>query len=90
VEGFWPIFFLAVVLKLPVLFAVWLVIWACRAYDADAEPPPGGSGGPRRRTVPRRPRGPRGPITPRRDPHIRARPSGRRPRAPVRSPTSGA
>ena len=32
VTGFWPIFFLLVVLKIPVLGAIWLVWWA--ASDA--------------------------------------------------------
>lgn len=29
-EGLWPIIFLAVVLKIPVFFAIWLVWWASR------------------------------------------------------------
>ena len=29
--GFWPIFFLLVVLKIPVLGAIWLVWWASQA-----------------------------------------------------------
>ena len=37
VEGFWPIFFLIVVLKIPVLGSIWLVWWASQpAPDADA------------------------------------------------------
>jgi len=31
VEGFWPIFFLLVVLKIPVFSALWLVWWASRS-----------------------------------------------------------
>src|SRR3954447_22096741 len=30
VEGFWPIFFLLVVLKIPVLGSLWLVWWASK------------------------------------------------------------
>jgi hypothetical protein len=59
VEGFLPIFFLLVVLKIPVLGALWLVWWASRppieaggAEDAD-------EGFRRWRPQPFRPRGPR-------------------------------
>jgi hypothetical protein len=37
VEGIWPIFFLAVVLKIPVFFGIWLVWWASKSYDEFAE-----------------------------------------------------
>ena len=59
-EGFWPIFFLLVVLKIPVLGALWLVWWASRpavepdgAEDSDGgfkrwRPQPVGPRGPRR------------------------------------------
>jgi hypothetical protein len=59
VEGFWPIFFLLVVLKVPVLGALWLVWWASRpATDPDgAEDSDGGFK--RWRPQPVRPRGPR-------------------------------
>lgn len=62
-EGFWPIFFLLVVLKVPVLGALWLVWWASQpAPEADgAEDSDGGFK--RWRPQPTRPRGPR------RDPH---------------------
>jgi len=58
VSGFWPVFFLLVVLKIPVLGGIWLVWWASR------EPEPEGAtgdegGGFRRRPQPRLPRGPR-------------------------------
>ena len=63
VEGFWPIFFLAVILKIPVLTSIWLVWWASKpapeAYGAED------SDGGFRRLRPDRPR-PRGP---RRGPH---------------------
>jgi hypothetical protein len=57
--GFWPIFFLLVVLKIPVLGSLWLVWWASRpAEDPDgAEESDGGFR--RRRPQPERPRGPR-------------------------------
>lgn len=58
--GFWPIFFLLVVLKIPVLGSLWLVWWASKpasepegADDADEgfrrwRPQPVRPGGPRR------------------------------------------
>lgn len=58
-----PIIFLLVVLKIPVLFAIWLVWWGARAYDELGDEQPGSEGdehGFRRwRREPRRPRGPR-------------------------------
>src|SRR5687768_3697986 len=60
-EGAWPIIFLAVVLKIPVFFGLWLVWWAVRA-EPETEDAPGGSedhGFRRWRASPRRPRGPR-------------------------------
>ena len=45
VTGFWPIFFLLVVLKIPVLGSIWLVWWASQATpepDAAAEDADGG------------------------------------------------
>ena len=33
--GFWPIFFLLVVLKIPVLGSIWLVWWASREPEPD-------------------------------------------------------
>jgi hypothetical protein len=66
VEGFWPIFFLAVVLKIPLAAMLYLVWWAIRASDQAelaGEEDDGGFKRPRR--VPPRPRGPRrgGPHT---------------------------
>lgn len=59
-EGFWPIFFLIVVLKIPVLASLWLVWWASRAEPLPEEAPEEGDGGFRRwNAEPRRPRGPR-------------------------------
>ena len=58
VTGFWPIFFLLVVLKIPVLGSIWLVWWA-----SQATPEPDGAedsdGGFKRRPRPKLPRGPR-------------------------------
>jgi hypothetical protein len=62
-EGIWPIIFLAVVLKIPVLFAFWLVWWASRSYDEFAEdeasPDPPEHGFRRWRREPKPPGGPR-------------------------------
>ena len=59
-EGFWPIFFLLVVLKIPVLGALWLVWWASRAEPLAEDAADQDDGGFRRlRPQPRRPRDPR-------------------------------
>lgn len=63
-EGFWPIFFLMVVLKIPVAMLLFLIWWAIRAEPAPSDGTDGGGHGFRRRRP--QPRGPRGP---RRDPH---------------------
>jgi len=42
-EGFWPIFFLLVVLKLPVFGALWLVWWASQAPGQETAGEDGGS-----------------------------------------------
>jgi hypothetical protein len=59
VEGFWAIFFLLVVLKIPVIGALWLVWWAVRAepLPEDGAEDDGGYRFPRR--GPSKPRGPR-------------------------------
>jgi len=57
-DGFLPIFFLLVVLKIPVLGALWLVWWAGKAPETEAEPEDSGGGFERRRPLPIRPRGP--------------------------------
>jgi hypothetical protein len=92
VEGFWPIFFLGVVLKIPVGLMLWIVWWAIRAVPAPEEAPP--EGGEDRfgrfRRQPRRPRGPRrGPHAPDARP-LPGCPPGRRtrvvtPAAPARA-----
>jgi hypothetical protein len=68
VDGFWPIFFLAVILKIPVGFLLYTVWWAVRAEPQTDEEPAEGEGGHgfrRWRPEPNRPRGPRrGPHAP--------------------------
>jgi hypothetical protein len=67
VEGFWPIFFLAVILKIPVAGMLYLVWWAARQTPEVEEAPPGPSDHDplRWRRQPPRPRGPRrGPHAP--------------------------
>jgi len=63
VEGFWPIFFLLVVLKIPVFGALWLVWWASKAPEVDGAADDSDDGFKRWRPEPSFPRGPR------RDPH---------------------
>jgi hypothetical protein len=57
-EGFWPIFFLLVVLKIPVLSALWLVWWASKAPPIDDTAEDSGEGFNRWRPLPTPPRGP--------------------------------
>lgn len=60
VEGFLPIFFLGVVLKIPIGAALFLIWYAVRAEPEAEELPDDGEHGFRRwRPEPRRPRGPR-------------------------------
>jgi hypothetical protein len=59
VTGFWPIFFLLVVLKIPVVYGIWLVWWASKAPEVEEEPETDGGGFKRRRPRPKLPRGPR-------------------------------
>jgi hypothetical protein len=79
VEGFWPIFFLGVVLKVPVAAALYLVWWAVRAEPEVEELPDDGDHRFRRwRAEPRRPRGPRrGPHQPTAAPLPTCPPGGR-------------
>jgi hypothetical protein len=79
VEGFWPIFFLGVVLKIPIAAALYLVWWAVRAEPELDELPDDGEHGFRRwRPEPRRPRGPRrGPHQPATRPLPDCPPAGR-------------
>jgi hypothetical protein len=80
VEGFFPIFFLAVILKIPVGLMLYLVWWAVRASDAPAEAPPETDDHRFRRfrRDPRKPRGPRrGPHAPDAQPLPACPPGGR-------------
>ena len=65
-EGFLPIFFLGVVLKIPIFAGIYLIYWAVRAEPELDEAADDGDHGFRRwRTDPRKPRGPRrGPHSP--------------------------
>jgi hypothetical protein len=91
VEGFWPIFYLMVILKIPVAALLYLVWWAARA-EPQAEELPGDDPGFRRwHKPPKRPRGPRrgGPEAPASRPPPACPPGGRfrvlTPPAPVRA-----
>ena len=57
--GFWPIFFLAVVLKIPVLASIWLVWWAAKQHDEPEMASDESGGSFKRRPRPKLPRGPR-------------------------------
>jgi hypothetical protein len=61
VHGFWPIFFLMVILKVPVGMLLYLVWWAFRAETLPEEAPPESEDHRfgRFRREPKRPRGPR-------------------------------
>ena len=62
-EGFWPIFFLLVVLKVPVIGMIWLLWWATVGrQQPETSEDDGGS-------ARLQPRPPRRPFGPRRDPH---------------------
>ena len=65
-EGFLPILFLGVVLKIPVALMLYLVWWSFRATPEIEEAPPGGAEDHEFRRWGRQPRNPRGP---RRGPH---------------------
>jgi len=79
-HGFLPIFFLLVVLKIPVFAALWLVWWASKAPEPD-EATDGSSGDDfnRWRPPPTRPRGPQhGPDQAACGERLRSRPISRR------------
>ncbi len=91
-QGFWPIFFLAVILKIPVGFMLYTVWWAVKAGPEVEEATDEGGGHPhlRFRREPKRPRDPRrGPHAPDALPLPPCPPSGRirilTPPAPVRA-----
>ena len=52
----WPIFFLAVVLKVPAIGMIWLVLWAAKPVESEAEAPGDDDGGSRRDRIPLWPR----------------------------------
>jgi hypothetical protein len=97
VEGFLPIFFLAVVLKIPVGLMLYLVYWAVKAEPETEEAPGDGADDHEFRSwhrLPRRPRGPRrGPHAPDAQPLPGCPPGGRRrvvtAPAPLRAHTRG-
>ena len=78
-EGFLPIFFLGVVLKIPVFGALYLIYWAARAEpETEAASDDDGHGFRRWRADPRPPRGPRrGPHAPDARPLPNCPPGGR-------------
>jgi hypothetical protein len=59
VEGFLPIFFLLVVLKIPVFGALWLIWWASRPPELETAGEDSDGGFKRWKAEPVRPRGPR-------------------------------
>jgi hypothetical protein len=67
----WTFFYLMVVLKIPVVAALWLIWWAVREPVAPEEEHSDGDGGSRRH---RHPRG-RPPRPPRRGPHAEPAPA---------------
>jgi hypothetical protein len=79
VEGFLPIFFLGVVLKIPIFAALYMIYWAVRAEpEVDGAADDGDHGFRRWRTEPRSPRGPRrGPHSPDAVPLADCPPGGR-------------
>jgi hypothetical protein len=98
VEGFWPIFFLAVILKIPVAGLLYLVWWAIHQTPEEAEDAPPASEDHdllRWRRTPRKPRGPRrGPHAPDALPVPNCPPGGRTrvftPPVPARAATAHA
>ena len=57
--GFWPIFFLMVVLKIPVVGGIWLVWWASHQELPEPEESSDDGGTKRPKMPPKLPRGPR-------------------------------
>jgi hypothetical protein len=97
VEGFWPIFFLAVILKIPIAGLLYLVWWAIHQTPETEEAPPASEDNDslHRRRGPRRPRDPRrGPHAPDAQPLPECPPGGRlrvlTPPAPARAATAHA
>jgi hypothetical protein len=80
VDGFWMVFWLAVILKIPIAFLLGIVWWAVKAQPEPEQARSDGDGGARHH---RQPRG-RPPRPPRRGPH--AAPP---PRPPARTRARG-
>jgi hypothetical protein len=59
-EGWLPIFFLLVVLKIPVFGALWLIWWASKSPETESFQDDSNGGFNPRRPFPTRPRGPHG------------------------------
>jgi hypothetical protein len=70
VSGFWAIFWLAVVLKIPIIALLLIVWWAIKAEPLPEAGPSDGGGSDRHRPS----RGPRHPRPPRRGPHAEPAP----------------
>jgi hypothetical protein len=64
-DGFWAFFWLALVLKIPIVALLYIVWWAIHQTDAEVEQPGDGGGSDRHRGGPRG----RPPRPPRRGPH---------------------
>src|SRR5436190_16026017 len=91
-QGFWPIFFLAVILKIPIAGLLYLVWWSIHQTPETEEAPPGADDHHFRRfrREPKRPKGPRrGPHAPDAQPLPDCPPSARTrvftPPAPARA-----
>jgi hypothetical protein len=86
-DGLLPIFFLLVVLKVPVLGALWLVWWASKAPDTEVSEDDSTGGFNGRHPFPTRPRGPHHSPAGALRRRVRARPaelvSDRRERVPM-------
>jgi hypothetical protein len=81
VDGFWAVFWLAVVMKIPIAAVLWLVWYAVREPAAPEHDSSDGRGGSDRDPHPR----PRHPRPPRRGPHAEpAPPAPKRVRARAR------
>ena len=92
-EGVFPIFFLMVVLKIPVALLLYIVWWAFHATPEIEEAPPGTDDHEFRRwgRAPRRPRGPRrGPHVPGAQPLPDCPPGGRKRTQPGPAPLTAA
>ena len=100
-EGFWPIFFLMVVLKIPVFGALGLIWWAGQAPEPEGAEKDVDDHGPERWRPYPRPRGPqhgpssgamrrgRGAPPGQRRPGFRTDHSAREPTRPAKTPATG-